>query len=135
MANRAIERPVPKVKRPFRIGSLQRLVLTIAAAQAPNREWLRSAFMISRLVSRNRYRWSAQPEYAIKTHSFPVRPEVPDEVLHAMISFEPRQQQNKIQTVLALATIDHSTPLNLQHWHRTTQAGSDPVKRSMGFIN
>lgn len=72
---------------------------------------------------------------AIKAHGFPVRPEVPEEVLSAMTSFEPRQLQNKIQTALALATMDHSTHLNLHHWRKATQAGSAPAKRPMGFIN
>ena len=76
---------------------------------------------------------------AIMAHGFPVRPEVPEGVLHAMTSFEHRQLQNKIQTALALAlalaTIDHSTELNLQHWRKATQVGSAHVKQPIGFIN
>lgn len=72
---------------------------------------------------------------AIKAHGFSVRPEVPEEVLQAMTSFEPRQLKNKIQTALALATMDHSAELTLEHWRKATRAGSTPIKRDMGFIN
>jgi ATP-dependent Lon protease len=72
---------------------------------------------------------------AIKAHGFPVKPEVPEDVLQAMTSFEPRQLKNKIQTALALATMEHSTEITLAHWHKATRAGSGSVKRAMGFIN